>query len=131
MGVIPQSKVKSILNKSSLVPGFPYQNVHSTAQHTAYTAYAERSEKSQSEAHDVTPYVFTPEFELVWCNRGMVTSKQNAVSIWRPVSPRRYAALGDCIVLGSYLAPRYACVLLDGPTPISDDAMLLAPPTVR
>jgi vacuolar protein sorting-associated protein 13A/C len=50
-------------------------------------------------------------FERIWTNRKLDVSHSNAISIWRPVPPAGYVSVGDCLVGGSWNAPRSATVL--------------------
>lgn len=67
--------------------------------------------QSVQDAHTRALSTTTLVFERVWTNKMRANSRQNAISIWRPVPPAGYVAVGDCLVSGSWTAPRSATVL--------------------
>jgi hypothetical protein len=54
--------------------------------------------------------VSTVTFTRIWSNKHQ-ECRLNAVSIWRPVVPQGYVAVGDCLVSGTWTAPRSTMVL--------------------
>lgn len=65
-------------------------------------------------------------FNRVWTSKDLDVSRLNAVSIWRPVPPPGFVAVGDCIAAGTWTAPRSAVVLQKGA-----DGGLTCPAVVR
>lgn len=69
--------------------------------------WSQTQEDAQASALTSTTLVF----ERIWTNKQLADSRRKAVSIWRPVPPQGYVAVGDCLVVGSWTAPRSAAVL--------------------
>ena len=66
------------------------------------------------------------DFLRVWWWDGDGTLGGEGISIWRPVAPPGYAALGDCLMRG-YDPPTSACVVQDTGTSPSRSALGQAP----
>ena len=68
----------------------------------------------------------TVTFQRVWTNKYQ-ESRLNAVSVWRPVPPQGYVAVGDCLVSGTWAPPSSALVLRQE----AHAKGVVAPPVVR
>lgn len=55
----------------------------------------------------------TVEFQRIWWDKHSKHPSMTQVSLWRPVPPPGYVALGDCMVTGMYCPPNNALVLRD------------------
>eukprot|EP00892_Ulva_mutabilis_P007576 jgi/Ulvmu1/5190/UM021_0207.1 len=73
--------------------------------------FQERWSSSLQQAQAASVVSSTVVFDRVWSNKQRSPSRQNAVSIWRPIPAHGYVALGDCLVSGSWAAPKSVTVL--------------------
>jgi hypothetical protein len=74
-----------------------------------------------------TSFSTTLVFERIWSNKRSNPSRKSAASVWRPVPPHGYIAVGDCLVTGSWTAPTSVTVLrID-----DDERPLVMPSAVR
>lgn len=73
--------------------------------------FQDRWSSSIQQAQAASIVSSTVVFDRVWSNKQRGPSRQNAVSIWRPIPAHGYIALGDCLVSGSWAAPKSVTVL--------------------
>lgn len=73
--------------------------------------FQERWSSSLQQAQAASAVSSTVVFDRVWSNKQRSSSRQNAVSIWRPIPTHGYVALGDCLISGSWAAPKSVTVL--------------------
>jgi hypothetical protein len=100
----------------------------------SFTGFCKQWDEEAQNARGQAMHTSTLEFERIWTNRSApYATRGQAVSVWRPVPLPGYVSLGDCMMMGSWLGPRSALVVLDEPdTSVpSGQPPLLAPPTVR
>ncbi|KAK8661863.1 hypothetical protein V6N13_091452 [Hibiscus sabdariffa] len=80
------------------VPGSAVDNSHISQQTSDQSASSSGWDILRSISKASSCYVSTPHFERMWWDMG--SELRRPVSIWRPISRRGYAIVGDCIVEG-------------------------------
>jgi hypothetical protein len=77
----------------------------------SYRSFEQSWKSLQQHAQVTKAFTTTLVCDRIWCNKARNPSRQNAASIWRPVAPPGYTAVGDCLVTGSWAAPTSVTVL--------------------
>jgi hypothetical protein len=77
----------------------------------SYQRFQSTWSQTQRDAQASAMSTTTLVFERIWTNKHLAHGRRKAVSIWRPVPSQGYVAVGDCLVVGSWTAPRSAVVL--------------------
>jgi hypothetical protein len=95
----------------------------------SYKHFQDEWSECLEHAHVSAMSTSTVVFERVWTNKQQDRTRPNAISIWRPVPPPGYVSVGDCLVAGSWNAPRSATVLLSdtGSAGLVADAVVRLP----
>ncbi|XWS14258.1 hypothetical protein CRYUN_Cryun36dG0107400 [Craigia yunnanensis] len=92
------NSVWSYASLKESIPGFAVDNDHASQQTSNQSASSSGWDILRSISKATSCYVSTPHFERMWWDKG--SDLRRPVSIWRPISCRGYAIVGDCIMEG-------------------------------
>ncbi|XP_017974971.1 PREDICTED: uncharacterized protein LOC18603726 [Theobroma cacao] len=92
------NSVWSYASLKESVPELAVVNDHASQQTSNQSASSSGWDILRSISKATSCYVSTPHFERMWWDKG--SDLRRPVSIWRPISRRGYAVVGDCITEG-------------------------------